>query len=293
MLVDFNRINFLITIDFNRGDLNAIERIAYELCEDQSADQVLYFEARYSPHLLSNTAKHYSNLNPLPLDDPNAVTPRDVVLAVNRGFEKACSRFDIQASSILCIITGMPGWGSEVVDLANELKSVANVVGIDIAGNEGAFSEEDEHAFQRAKELGIHRTVHAGEMGPAVNVKNAVQKLHAERIGHGYHVINDKNIYDMCKARRIHFEACPYSSYLSGSVKKSQKHPILTFAEDDVNFSINKDDATVTQSTLSDEYRLLCSHGLNEVHLTRAVSDFDFKSTNRPTDYCLFAFLYK
>ncbi|GMR49460.1 hypothetical protein PMAYCL1PPCAC_19655, partial [Pristionchus mayeri] len=33
-------------------DLVAIERIAYELCEDQAKEGVVYFEARYSPFLL-------------------------------------------------------------------------------------------------------------------------------------------------------------------------------------------------------------------------------------------------
>lgn len=36
------------------GDIVAIERVAYELCEDQSKQNVIYFEARYSPHLLTN-----------------------------------------------------------------------------------------------------------------------------------------------------------------------------------------------------------------------------------------------
>jgi adenosine deaminase len=34
------------------GDLSAIERIAYEFCEDKAKNGVLYAEARYSPHLL-------------------------------------------------------------------------------------------------------------------------------------------------------------------------------------------------------------------------------------------------
>lgn len=40
------------------GDALALERIAYELCEDMSKDNVIYFEARYSPHILSNLTKN-------------------------------------------------------------------------------------------------------------------------------------------------------------------------------------------------------------------------------------------
>jgi adenosine deaminase len=34
------------------GDLSAIERVAYEFCEDKAKNGVLYVEARYSPHFL-------------------------------------------------------------------------------------------------------------------------------------------------------------------------------------------------------------------------------------------------
>ena len=66
------------------------------------------------------------------------------------------------------------------------------VVGIDIAGDEGAirssgdsevFTDFDKEIFRKAKNLGIHRTVHAGEDGPSANVKVAVEEMFAERIG--------------------------------------------------------------------------------------------------------------
>lgn len=41
-----------------RGDKDAIEQVAYELCEDEAQNGVIYFEARYSPHLLCNTVKN-------------------------------------------------------------------------------------------------------------------------------------------------------------------------------------------------------------------------------------------
>ena len=75
--------------------------------------------------------------------------------------------------------------------MCQELKN-EGVVGIDIAGDEGAirnsgdsevFTDFDKEIFRKAKNLGIHRTVHAGEDGPSVNVKVAVEEMFAERIG--------------------------------------------------------------------------------------------------------------
>ena len=49
----------------------------------------------------------------------------------------------------------------------------------------------------------------------------------AERIGHGYHVLEDEELYRRCIKDRVHFECCPSSSYLTGSVPLTEtKHPI-------------------------------------------------------------------
>ncbi len=101
----------------------------------------------------------------------------------------------------------------------------------------------------------------------------AIFDLHAERIGHGYNVVENEDIYKDCLERRIHFECCPTSSLVTGAVglKQLLEHPILQFAADDANFSINSDDPTITGTYVSDEYDLLKSWGLNEAHFIKAV----------------------
>ncbi|GLG92842.1 Adenosine deaminase-like protein [Gryllus bimaculatus] len=99
----------------------------------------------------------------------------------------------------------------------------------------------------------------------------AVDDYLAERIGHGYHVVKDNSVYKMCQERDIHFECCPWSSLLTGSVNPGiSKHPIARFAEDEVNFSLNTDDTTITGMTLQNDYDLAGSWGLTEAHVIRA-----------------------
>ncbi|GMT26008.1 hypothetical protein PFISCL1PPCAC_17305, partial [Pristionchus fissidentatus] len=45
---------FEIFLPVVTNDLDAMERIAYELCDDQAKQGVIYFEGRYSPHRLIN-----------------------------------------------------------------------------------------------------------------------------------------------------------------------------------------------------------------------------------------------
>ena len=92
--------------------------------------------------------------------------------------------------------------------------------------------------------------------------------------------MQDPGLYQKClKEYDIHFETCPSSSMLTGSVPlataTSLKHPVMQFAQDGANFSINTDDTTVTDSSLDNEFNLVRSWGMNEVHLTRAVSFMD------------------
>jgi adenosine deaminase len=103
--------------------------------------------------------------------------------------------------------------------------------------------------------------------------------MHAERIGHGYRILADEKAYKRCRDENVHFEVCPTSSVLTGSVPIYQAatlhHPILRFARDGVNFSVNTDDPTVTGTTLDYEYRMLGDWGMTEGTLCGAVSRTD------------------
>lgn len=97
-----------------------------------------------------------------------------------------------------------------VVKLAERYKG--QVVGVDMSGDELKPLHQNHLAgFQRARELGLHVTVHAAESGPAENVREAIEKLGAERIGHGYHVLDDLKVYELAKARGVHFEVSELS----------------------------------------------------------------------------------
>ncbi|CAF3589126.1 unnamed protein product, partial [Rotaria sp. Silwood2] len=123
----------------------------------------------------------------------------------------------------------------EVVDLANKYRS-AGVVGIDLAGNEHNYPYAPHvAAFERALELGVHRTVHAGETGSANSVLQAIELCHAERIGHGYAIVDDPVVYDIIHSRDIHLECCLTSSlhtnavgkYMPTDSEKDEKHFVL------------------------------------------------------------------
>uniref|UniRef100_A0A2D4NAP8 Adenosine deaminase n=1 Tax=Micrurus spixii TaxID=129469 RepID=A0A2D4NAP8_9SAUR len=151
-----------------------------------------------------------------------------------------------------------PSWSPEIVELCKKYWN-DTVVAIDLAGDESLIAACSDHrkAYEEAERCGIHRTVHAGEVGSPQVIKEAVNILKAERIGHGYHVFEDEQLYKQLLEKNIHFELCPWSSHLTGACKTSFKeHPIVRFMKDGANYSLNSDDPLIFRSTIDKDYRI-------------------------------------
>uniref|UniRef100_A0A8D0HC10 Adenosine deaminase n=1 Tax=Sphenodon punctatus TaxID=8508 RepID=A0A8D0HC10_SPHPU len=186
------------------------------------------------------------------------LTPDEVVSLVNRGLQDGERDFHIKARSILCCMRHMPNWSMEVVELCKKYQN-NSVVAIDLAGDESLNLSSPGHkaAYEEAERCGIHRTVHAGEVGPPSVIKEAVNMLKAERIGHGYHVLEDQALYKELLEREMHFETCPWSSYLTGACDPDfKKHPVIQFRKDQANYSLNTDDPLIFNSTINTDYRI-------------------------------------
>ncbi|KAG7263832.1 hypothetical protein CRUP_003841 [Coryphaenoides rupestris] len=235
------------------GDREAIKRIAYEFVEDKAKEGVIYVEVRYSPHFLANTG-----VEPIPWDQEEGdVSPDEVVRLVNEGLTEGEKAFHIKARSILCCMRHMPSWSMNVVELCKKYHH-EGVVAIDLAGDESLNCEAypgHRMAYEEAVRCGIHRTVHAGEVGPPSVVKEAVEVLMAERVGHGYRTLEDQDLYRDLLAKKMHFEVCPISSKLTRACEPDfTKHPAIRFREDKANYSLNTDDPLIFNSNLHLDY---------------------------------------
>ncbi|GLH16830.1 Adenosine deaminase, partial [Gryllus bimaculatus] len=89
------------------NDMDAIERMAYEFCEDKVEQGVLYVEARYVPHRMM-----CYKLSP----GRTHVELCEIVSAVNRGFRSAERTLGIVVRSILVVIVGT-GIAGDVISL--------------------------------------------------------------------------------------------------------------------------------------------------------------------------------
>ncbi|XP_070276979.1 adenosine deaminase isoform X1 [Myotis yumanensis] len=237
------------------GCREAIKRIAYEFVEMKAKEGVVYVEVRYSPHLLANY-----KVEPMPWNQPKGdITPDEVVYLVNQGLQEGERDFGVKVRSILCCMRHEPSWSLEVVELCKKYRN-QTVVGIDLAGDEtidgSSLFTGHVKAYEEAVKNGIHRTVHAGEAGTAERVKEAVDNLKTERVGHGYHTVEDEALYKRLLENNMHFEVCPWSSYLTGSWNPDTEHAVVRFKRDQANYSLNTDDPLIFKSTLDTDYQM-------------------------------------
>jgi adenosine deaminase len=138
------------------------------------------------------------------------------------------------------------------------------IVALDLAGNEAEFPSQPFYGiFKEARQAGLHVTIHAGEWGPAAHIREAIEQLGAERIGHGVRVLEDADVTALVKERNTAFEVCITSNYQSGVVEALEAHPLVKMFENGINVTINTDDPSISRITLSHEYYIAC----DELHM--------------------------
>jgi aminodeoxyfutalosine deaminase len=134
------------------------------------------------------------------------------------------------------------------------------VVAFGIGGDEERGPAElFRDVYQEAKELGLHRTVHAGETGGPESVAQAVELLGAERIGHAVAAVRDPQVLALLRDRMITLEVCPTSNIATGLVPSVEAHPLGRFLEAGLRVTINSDDPAMFGSNLEQEL-ILCAH---------------------------------
>jgi adenosine deaminase len=129
------------------------------------------------------------------------------------------------------------------------------LTGWDLAGPEAAYPDPMQHAasFEAARAGGLRVTLHAGEWGGAAQVRRALA-LDPERIAHGPGAIDDPALCAELIARDVTLDLCPTSNWQAGIVPSLGAHPLARLHRAGVPVTLNTDDTTVSDLSLTDEY---------------------------------------
>jgi adenosine deaminase len=153
-----------------------------------------------------------------------------------------------------------------------------------MGGDELAFTTADfRAAFDFARAGGLHIVCHAGEIGGPEHVREAVDLLGAERIGHGIAVMRDPALAESLATRGIVLENCPTSNLCTGALAKQiglaeaslAEHPLPQFLERGLPVTLSTDDPALFHTDLLTEYSRAASLGIsNQLLLHLAEQSF-------------------
>lgn len=247
-------LEFFKTTLFLLQEEAELTRVASEICEDAKAEGLERLEIRFGPQL----------------HQQKDLSLERVVDAVLEGINN-------RAGLILCGLYGdSPDLMMKFVEIAQTRK---NVVGIDLAGGpQGThqFKLEDyAPAYLKAKELGIHRTVHASEGRSPEEIITAINVLQAERLGHATTLLESEEALELVLKNNITIESCPTSNLQCGVVPSLEDHPLAKWLQKGVKACINTDNTYFSQVNSQQEHQraLESIKGMNEELLLKAVEN--------------------
>lgn len=252
-------VSFLSKLDWGvkaLATLEACHRVAYENIEDAARNGLHYVELRFSPGYMAMTHQ-------LPVDG--------VVEAVIAGVRKGCKDFNVEAR-LIGIMSRTFGETACLRELDALLAHRDGITALDLAGDELGFpgSLFLSH-FNRARDAGLHITVHAGEAAGPESIWQAIRELGAERIGHGVKAVEDPALMAFLAEQRIGVESCLTSNIQTSTVSSLAQHPLKTFLEHGMLASINTDDPAVQGIDIQHEYHVAApAAGLTPAQIRQA-----------------------
>jgi aminodeoxyfutalosine deaminase len=168
-----------------------------------------------------------------------------------------------------------PDAAMEVARWAAKLQK-SGVIAFGMGGDELAFPAVNfRPAFDYARSEGLRVVCHAGEIGPAESVREAVEILGAERIGHGIAVMNDLALAESFANRKVVLENCLTSNLCTGALAKQTgktdatlaDHPLRKFLERGIAVTLSTDDPGMFHTDLLTEYSKAAALGLSNEQL--------------------------
>lgn len=239
--------------------------IAADLAEQLLAQKVVYAEVTLSVGVMF-----------LRQQQPEANFA--AIVAATEPFEKRGLRLN-------WIFDAVRQFGAEaamrVVQSARRCAS-PRVVAFGIGGDELSLpAAEFRGVYERAEEYGFHRLMHAGEIGGPEKIREAIEILGVERIGHGIAAIRDSALMEMLAERGIPLEICPASNLRTGAlgvqlgknVVTMEEHPLAEIVRRGVAVTISTDDPAMFYTSLEEEYQNAWRMGLTEEEIAGVVEN--------------------
>jgi adenosine deaminase len=201
--------------------------------------------------------------------------PAACLEAIDVGFREA-----LETRGILCriLLDVVRHWGPEsahkVLDLY-ESRPLPSIVGFGMGGDETSVpAEAFGGVYLRARSLGLHTSVHAGEWGGPDSVRDVLDVLRPDRIDHGIAAAADPHLLERLAEEGTILCIAPSGNVRTRAVSGAASHPLKRLLDAGVHVTLSADDPVLFGTTTRGEYRFARSTlGLTDAELQLVASN--------------------
>lgn len=115
---------------------------------------------------------------------------------------------------------------------------------------------EFEGAFRIARRAGLLSAPHGGELGGPRSVRECLDMLEADRIGHGVRAVEEPRLVERLADRQVTLEVCPSSNVGLGVVDDVAQVPLRTLFDAGVPIALGADDPLLFGPRLAEQYAI-------------------------------------
>lgn len=215
------------------------QAVIYDYLRRCAAENVIYVETFSSPDHAASAGISYE----------------DHLEGIIAGIDNAQRDFGIEARIIVTCVRHL---GAEsALKVAEKFVNAQHpyVVGFGMGGDEAVLHPRDfAPAFRLVHEAGFATTNHAGEFGGPQSIRDTLDHLPVQRIGHGVRSTEDLKLVEELAKRQIPLELCPGSNISTGLFKSYEDHPFNKLMQAGCVTTLSSDDPPFFATSIGNEY---------------------------------------
>jgi len=218
------------------------EALAWDYFQHASADGICHTEVSFDPQAHTTRGISYQT----------------VLSGIQSARLRAERELGISVELISCFVRHLPVSSAlETFEdpVAQEAYSKGIIRGIGLDSSEVEYHPRlYKELYNKARQMGLRLTAHAGEEGPAAYIAGALDDLGVERIDHGIRLIEDPVLMRRVADSGVMLTLCPISNVVLKCVQSLSEHPIQKLFKAGVCFSLNSDDPAYFGGYLLENY---------------------------------------
>ncbi|WJG22199.1 adenosine deaminase [Vibrio furnissii] len=191
--------------------------------------------------------------------DPQTHTARGiafdtVIRGITQALDKAQQELGISSQLIMCFLRHLSE-DDAMLTLQQALPYKDKIVGVGLDSSEaGHPPEKFSRVFHQAREAGFLAVAHAGEEGPALNIRNAIDLLGVQRVDHGVRCVEDAELVQVLQETRMPLTVCPLSNLKLKVFSEMDEHNVVELLRQGLCVTINSDDPAYFGGYMTDNF---------------------------------------